>query len=119
MRRPTGWGVSDCLTMPNHPTLKASTLRTTLTQAGIAGMILCAPTSNPDFPLQSLAESGDLPRFLDQVLLGHAAKKRQDLLRVVLAGRFQLTLIGDSDGLPSGAKNAAAGTPLSRLTPDS
>jgi hypothetical protein len=26
---------SDCLTMPNHPTIKASTLRTILNQAGI------------------------------------------------------------------------------------
>ena len=35
MRRPrTGEG-SDCLTMPNHPTIKASTLRTVLNQAGI------------------------------------------------------------------------------------
>ena len=36
MRRPNRMGGSDCLTMPNHPTLKASTLRTILTQAGIA-----------------------------------------------------------------------------------
>jgi hypothetical protein len=35
MRRPNRMGGSDCLTMPNHPTLKASTLRTILTQAGI------------------------------------------------------------------------------------
>jgi predicted RNA binding protein YcfA (HicA-like mRNA interferase family) len=35
MRRPNRTGGSDCLTMPNHPTLKASTLRTILTQAGI------------------------------------------------------------------------------------
>ena len=35
MRRPRPGGGSDCLTMPNHPTLKASTLRTILTQAGI------------------------------------------------------------------------------------
>ena len=36
MRRPRSGGGSDCLTMPNHSTLKASTLRTILTQAGIA-----------------------------------------------------------------------------------
>ena len=36
MRRPHAGGGSDCLTMPNHPTLKASTLRTILTQAGIS-----------------------------------------------------------------------------------
>jgi predicted RNA binding protein YcfA (HicA-like mRNA interferase family) len=36
MRRPNRTGGSDCLTMPNHPTIKASTLRTILTQAGIA-----------------------------------------------------------------------------------
>jgi hypothetical protein len=36
MRRPNRMGGSDCLTMTNHPTLKASTLRTILTQAGIA-----------------------------------------------------------------------------------
>ena len=35
MRRPRIGGGSDCLTMPNHPNLKASTLRTILTQAGI------------------------------------------------------------------------------------
>jgi predicted RNA binding protein YcfA (HicA-like mRNA interferase family) len=34
MRRPRSGG-SDYLTMPNHPTIKASTLRTILTQAGI------------------------------------------------------------------------------------
>jgi predicted RNA binding protein YcfA (HicA-like mRNA interferase family) len=34
MRRPRSGG-SDCLTMPNHSTIKASTLRTVLTQAGI------------------------------------------------------------------------------------
>ena len=36
MRRPRPGGGSDCLSMPNHPTIKASTLRTILTQAGIA-----------------------------------------------------------------------------------
>ena len=36
MRRPSPKGGSDCLTMPNHSTIKASTLRTILTQAGIA-----------------------------------------------------------------------------------
>jgi predicted RNA binding protein YcfA (HicA-like mRNA interferase family) len=36
MRRPNRTGGSDCLTMPNHPTIKASTLRTILTQSGIA-----------------------------------------------------------------------------------
>jgi predicted RNA binding protein YcfA (HicA-like mRNA interferase family) len=36
MRRPNGTGGSDCLTMPNHSTLKASTLRTILTRAGVA-----------------------------------------------------------------------------------
>jgi predicted RNA binding protein YcfA (HicA-like mRNA interferase family) len=36
MRRPNNTGGSDTLTMPNHATLKASTLRTILTQAGIA-----------------------------------------------------------------------------------
>ena len=36
MRRPNRAGGSDCLTMPNHATIKASTLRTILTQAGIA-----------------------------------------------------------------------------------
>jgi predicted RNA binding protein YcfA (HicA-like mRNA interferase family) len=36
MRRPSRTGGSDFLTMPNHPTIKASTLRTILTQAGIA-----------------------------------------------------------------------------------
>jgi len=34
--RPRPGGGSDCLTMPNHATIKASTLRTILTQAGIA-----------------------------------------------------------------------------------
>lgn len=36
MRRSRPGGGSDCLTMPNHSTVKASTLRTILTQAGIA-----------------------------------------------------------------------------------
>jgi predicted RNA binding protein YcfA (HicA-like mRNA interferase family) len=36
MRRRNLPGGSDCLTMPNHPTIKASTLRTILTQSGIA-----------------------------------------------------------------------------------
>ena len=36
MRRPRPQGGSDCLTIPNHSTIKASTLRTVLTQAGIA-----------------------------------------------------------------------------------
>ena len=36
MRRPKPAGGSDCLTMPNHPAIKASTLRTILAQAGIA-----------------------------------------------------------------------------------
>jgi DNA-binding XRE family transcriptional regulator/predicted RNA binding protein YcfA (HicA-like mRNA interferase family) len=36
MRRPSRTGGSDCLTMPNHSTIKSSTLRTILTQAGIA-----------------------------------------------------------------------------------
>jgi len=35
MRRPRSGGGADCLTMPNHSRLKASTLRTILTQAGI------------------------------------------------------------------------------------
>jgi predicted RNA binding protein YcfA (HicA-like mRNA interferase family) len=35
MRRPRSRGGSDCLSMPNHSTLRASTLRTILTQAGI------------------------------------------------------------------------------------
>ena len=35
MRRPRSSGGADCLTMPNHPTIKASTLRTVLNQAGI------------------------------------------------------------------------------------
>ena len=36
MRRPQRAGGSDCLTMPNHSTIKASTWRTMLTQADIA-----------------------------------------------------------------------------------
>ena len=36
MRRRNRTGGSDFLTMPNHSTIKASTLRTILTQAGIA-----------------------------------------------------------------------------------
>jgi predicted RNA binding protein YcfA (HicA-like mRNA interferase family) len=36
MRRSRPDGGSDFLSMPNHPTIKASTLRTILTQAGIA-----------------------------------------------------------------------------------
>jgi len=35
MRRPNRKGGSDFLSMPNHSTIKASTLRTILTQAGI------------------------------------------------------------------------------------
>lgn len=35
MRRPRSGGGSDYLTMPNHSTIKSSTLRTVLTQAGI------------------------------------------------------------------------------------
>jgi predicted RNA binding protein YcfA (HicA-like mRNA interferase family) len=35
MRRPSLKGGSDFLTMPNHSAIKASTLRTILTQAGI------------------------------------------------------------------------------------
>ena len=35
MRRPSRTGGSDCLTLPNHQSIKASTLRTILTQAGI------------------------------------------------------------------------------------
>jgi predicted RNA binding protein YcfA (HicA-like mRNA interferase family) len=35
MRRPKPAGGSDCLTVPNHSTIRASTLRTILTQAGI------------------------------------------------------------------------------------
>lgn len=36
MRRQRAGGGSDCLSMPNHSSIKASTLRTILTQAGIA-----------------------------------------------------------------------------------
>ena len=36
MRRLNRTGGSDLLSMPNHATIKASTLRTILTQAGIA-----------------------------------------------------------------------------------
>ncbi len=36
MRRPRPGGGSDCLSMPNHHTIKGSTLRTILTQAGIS-----------------------------------------------------------------------------------
>jgi hypothetical protein len=36
MRRPNRTGGSDYLTLPNHSIIKASTLRTILTQAGIA-----------------------------------------------------------------------------------
>jgi predicted RNA binding protein YcfA (HicA-like mRNA interferase family) len=36
MRRPRREGGSDVLSMPNHSIIKASTLRTILTQAGIA-----------------------------------------------------------------------------------
>jgi predicted RNA binding protein YcfA (HicA-like mRNA interferase family) len=36
VRRPSRTGGSDCLTMPNHSTIKPSTLRTIPTQAGIA-----------------------------------------------------------------------------------
>ncbi len=36
MRRPRPQGGSDFLTIPNHTRIKASTLRTILTQAGIA-----------------------------------------------------------------------------------
>jgi predicted RNA binding protein YcfA (HicA-like mRNA interferase family) len=35
MRRPSRTGGSDYLTLPNHPVIEASTLRTILTQAGI------------------------------------------------------------------------------------
>jgi hypothetical protein len=35
MRRPSRTGGSDFLTLPNHSTIKASTPRTILTQAGI------------------------------------------------------------------------------------
>ena len=36
MRRSNAEGGSDCLSMPNRSTIKTSTLRTILTQAGIA-----------------------------------------------------------------------------------
>jgi hypothetical protein len=36
LRRPRPDRGSDCLSIPNHSTIKASTLRTVLTQAGIA-----------------------------------------------------------------------------------
>jgi hypothetical protein len=36
MRRSRPDGGSDFLSMPNHPTIKAATLRTILTQAGVA-----------------------------------------------------------------------------------
>jgi hypothetical protein len=36
MRRESHEGPSDCLSLPNHATLKASTPRTILTHAGIA-----------------------------------------------------------------------------------
>jgi predicted RNA binding protein YcfA (HicA-like mRNA interferase family) len=36
MRRPNPTGGSDCLTIPNHSTIKGSTLRTILTQAGVS-----------------------------------------------------------------------------------
>jgi hypothetical protein len=36
MRRPNRMGVSDCLTIPNHPTLKTSTLRTILILPNVA-----------------------------------------------------------------------------------
>lgn len=36
MRRPRPEGGADYLTIPNHPKIKASTLRTILTHAGIA-----------------------------------------------------------------------------------
>ncbi len=36
LRRPNPEGGSDCITMPNHRTIKASTLRTILNQAGIS-----------------------------------------------------------------------------------
>jgi hypothetical protein len=35
MRRENSMGGSDCLTLPNHSTIRASTLRTVLTQSGI------------------------------------------------------------------------------------
>jgi predicted RNA binding protein YcfA (HicA-like mRNA interferase family) len=36
MRRPSSKGGSDFLSMPNHSTIKASTLRTILAEAGVA-----------------------------------------------------------------------------------
>ena len=36
LRRPRTERGYDCITMPNHPTIKSSTLRTILNQAGIA-----------------------------------------------------------------------------------
>jgi predicted RNA binding protein YcfA (HicA-like mRNA interferase family) len=36
LRRPNQTGGSDCLTMPNHSTIKSSTLRAILTQVGIS-----------------------------------------------------------------------------------
>ncbi len=36
MRRPSRTGGTDFLTLPNYSTIKASTLRTILTQAGIS-----------------------------------------------------------------------------------
>jgi hypothetical protein len=36
LRRPRPGGGADCLSMPNHRVIKASTLRTILMQAGIA-----------------------------------------------------------------------------------
>ena len=47
MRRPRSSGGSDCLTMPNHSTIQASTLRTVPTQAGITR------TESPDAYEQS------------------------------------------------------------------
>ena len=36
LRRPRPEGGSDCLSMPNHSTIKASTLRTIVMQAGLS-----------------------------------------------------------------------------------
>jgi predicted RNA binding protein YcfA (HicA-like mRNA interferase family) len=36
MRRPSLTAGSDCLTLPNHSSIKSSTLRTILTQSGIS-----------------------------------------------------------------------------------
>jgi len=36
LRRANSSGGSDCITMPNHPTLRSSTLRTILTQSRIS-----------------------------------------------------------------------------------